>query len=487
MSFPIRVVTRVTVELLGPCSIGAGETSSISDMPFVVDASGLPALPGSSLAGLLRANMSAQSGEAKTEYWFGSTQSGDGPTASRVNITWGRVHNMDDQPVDRRLREDDRDDLLSAIAGGEVRDHVRITHRGVADAEGAGKFDRQVLFTGTRFSFELEIYADEYERDDAQAICQQLVEILDSPATRLGGGTRSGLGAFKVVRAKSRAFNLFDGGDFKDYLELSRALDIEPDFPDLSWEKRSFYRDLARIDIKLTPETFFLIGGGEEIEGASDEEGPKIAPVTTRIIKWTGGLGRIEEKEALYIPGSAIKGALSHRIAFHANRLLGNFAEDLDDFEAVAGESNPVIRKLFGFSLDDRGGDESLENDSKQPRGSVGRLIFDEVYIGYRGKKRMVHISTDPFTGGVRQGFLFTEEAIAPGGAPIEFSILVERPEELNDLEKRALKAALEDLTTGRLAIGSGESRGNGRFQGEFQWPRSLDTKSEAKAPEVMA
>lgn len=473
MSYPIRIITRITLELEGPCRIGTGDDTAESDMPFVVDASGLPALPGSSLAGLLRAKLRERDGLEETERWFGASRTSDNPEASRVCVSWAHVHDEKDCPVDGRLHPEDRSDFLQKIAVGEVRDHVRIDHRGTADD--GGKFDRQLLYAGTRFSFELEIRAEEKKRDDAEAMRDELLALLHGPSTRLGSGKHSGFGAFRVVRAKGRVFDLRDGNDFTAYTETSPALDEEPDFPPLEIPGRDDVEtELAIINVELTPETFFLVGGGDVIEGADDPDGAKIAPVKTRRINWYTGRGTFYDSEMDYLPATSIKGALSHRVAFHANRLMKNFATGEKKLTEYSGENNPVIQSLFGFCRD-----EAVEDEANS---GVGRVVIDDVALKDRGRKKMIHISTDPFTGGVRHGFLFTEEAFNPGGSPIEFTIAVEQPQRLSNLERQALKFTLEDLTSGRLALGSGAGRGNGRFQGDFDWPAQLESTQEVSA-----
>lgn len=473
MSYPIRIITRVVLELEGPCSIGTGEESADSDMPFVVDASGLPALPGSSLAGLLRATVRDHHGQQEAAHWFGAPRASTDPDASRVCLSWAHVHNKEDQPVDGRLAADDWSEFLRKTAGGEIRDHVRTHHRGAADD--GGKFDRQLLYAGTRFTFELEIIAEENEREDAEAIRDELLAMLDSPATRLGSGKHSGFGAFGVVRAKGRTFDLRDGDDFTAYTDTSAELDEEVDFPPIDIPQLDAAKpDHATIDVELKPETFFLVGGGDVIEGA-DEVTAKIAPVTTHRIKWRNGVGTFRSSEMNYLPATSIKGAISHRVAFHANRLLDNFATDGEQLDEHCGEDNPVIRNLFGFCRD-----EAVDDATNS---GIGRVVIDDVRLpGRHGTKTMAHISTDPFTGGVRHGFLFTEEAFTPGGPPIEFTISVEQPEQLGEVERKALYMALDDLTSGRLALGSGAGRGNGRFQGDFDYPAELQWDQEVSA-----
>ena len=53
-TYPLRYVARPTIEFTTPFLVGAGEEDFFSDAVFVADANGLPAIPGSSIAGVLR-------------------------------------------------------------------------------------------------------------------------------------------------------------------------------------------------------------------------------------------------------------------------------------------------------------------------------------------------------------------------------------------------------------------------------------------------
>ena len=498
---PLRFLSRITIELDGPASIRTGDESDQSDMPFVVDASGLPAIPGSSLAGMLRARFEALKGPEQTEYIFGASKGSSDPEGSRIAISWAHVHDESDQPIDGRLSPETKSEFLVAVATGELRDRVAIDHRGTARDK--GKFDQEVLYRGTRFTFEIELHLDEGEEDLANQVITDLVELLHGPSTRQGGSKHSGFGAFRVIRAQGKLFDLRDGEDFRHYGQLSSDLRKHWDLDSLRWEARE-PDDLATITINLQPETFFFVGGGESIEGSEeDKSGAKIAPVRTQRISWRGGRGQLEKDPILYLPGSSIKGALAHRVAFHANRLTGHFAGLGINAEDFCGERNAVIRALFGFSLEDRPREKGIqplsddhrffdpaEDDTSEERGKMGQVLIDDVLLEGHQTQTLIHISTDPFTGGVRHGFLFTEEAIQPSSKEITILVHVEKPETLDQTAKKALYLAIEDLRLGRLALGSGEGRGNGRFRGEeVRWPESLrfDTSEEVSTSTAIA
>ncbi len=89
-------------------------------------------------------------------------------------------------------------------------------------------------------------------------------------------------------------------------------------------------------------------------------------------------------------------------------------------------------------------------------------------------------VGVDRFTGGVREGVLFSEEVVT-SQQPFFVNIAIVLPSNNNqtwkelkeDEEKdkkvwKALELALNDLVEGRLALGAGGGRGHGYFKGEW-------------------
>lgn len=79
---------------------------------------------------------------------------------------------------------------------------------------------------------------------------------------------------------------------------------------------------------------------------------PKLESRVTWNDSGTGSLGSAE----LLIPASSLKGALAHRVAFHANRLAGRWAETTNNLaEYDKSEDCPEVKELFGYARDDKG------------------------------------------------------------------------------------------------------------------------------------
>lgn len=491
MRFPLRVFCRITLELTAPCAVGSGEDSVETDQPFATDFNGLPALPGSGLAGMLRAafrrsNAREISNKRPSQFqdsraeetWFG-WQRADKGESSRVRFSWGHIHDEDDRPVEGLKAPEQRSDFLGRLSEGLYLDHVRISHLGTAEER--GKFDRRVVMSGARFTFDLEIVGKEKNSlEELMKVRDELLELLHGPTTRLGGATHSGFGTFKLVRVYSGAFDLRELADFEAFCAIPARLDKPTDLATLNLSDLGKSAEaVEQVDMTLSPETFFLVGGAQPAQQPGDdgENPPDINPVRRAEIEWKNHRGAFK-KPALYIPATAIKGAIRHRVAFHYNRLNAVFSEQLETPEEAVGEQNQALRELFGYCKDSRGGAQD---------GASGRLLFSDIELcDYEGfERKLMHTSVDSFTGGVRNRMLFSELALSPNGPDIELSIFIEEPRDIDGRALQALRLALEDLAAGRLAIGSGSGRGNGRFRGTIRWPNALKELNKAAANDL--
>lgn len=447
---------RVTLELDSPLRIGAGRGDELLSAPFVVDANGLPALPGTSLVGVLR-HLVASDGRPETTRLanevFGFQQRDVG-SSSRVEVSWAQVHGQDDRPVPMRAARLVGDDVLGYLAAGASRDHVRVNGHGVVD--GDGKYEVIAVPAGARFTFEIIVHSS------SALSASILLGLLHGPAARLGGSTRRGLGAFHLVRAQARTFDLTRADDRAALRRLPRGLHERP--PD------SLLRDLAISTvapvgiamgkIALTPEDLWLVGGGDPdaIDVRNSQGDPvAIAPLQERRIRWQAGQAVLGEPEFL-LPASALKGALRHRTAFHVRRLLGSghwAPQSCPD----ATTAPPGVDALFGSLKEEEG-------------GTPGRLFFGDAWPA--GVPSPVdHVSIDRFSGGPMDGCLFTEAPVLGVAFEVPLALDLRGGEDLaneNNVVLPALRAALQDLCRGRLALGGGAARGHGYMSGRVSW-----------------
>lgn len=466
MNTAMIALARVTLEATTPLTVGTGRGDDLIDSVCVTDANGLPTIPGSTLAGVLRHALPGGSDGERARGLFGY-QSRDEGAASRVKVSWAQVHDANDRPVP--LRWDVNRETLSAperallalLEGGVFRDHVRLNERGVVD--GAGKFDERLVPKGARFTFELRV-----DGGDAQADLDMLLGSLSSSTLRIGGRTRRGYGAFKVMRVQARVFDLTK--HLALWSKVPRALEEPVSIEVLPMRKVESLKGVAAAGVKrgylvLSPLDYWLFGNGDPSRPSHTRGGRTVdmIPRSEPVISWDSKTGKalIDEREHApnLVQSSGIKGALRHRAVFHLRRAAKLWAEDVQGEPAPPAE----VELLFGAAKSRREGTPGCVHlgdawlatapAADRSRGSVRDGALD-------------HVSIDRFTGGPMDGMLFSEAPLHGGAFKLEVLIEAER---VPDEARKALSAAIDDLLGGRLAIGGGSSRGHGYVKGEIE------------------
>ena len=443
-TYPLRYLARFTIEFTTPFIVGGGDDLFFDDM-FMADANGIPALPGSSLAGVLR-HASVDAGISGVDAIFGF-QDGNGGEGSRLSVSWGCLHDKNNLPVEGLSDAETigADPVLAESLLLTARDHVRIGHRG--SAEDHGKFDERSVSAGHRFTFELELEGNEADR----TAWESLLAIACGDEIRIGGKTRRGYGAFKVVSLRTGLFDLATAEGFVGYCSHPVQLVVTPSLKEVIPPVSVLTGAARTATLRLKPEGFWMIGGGSD-------PGSDLSPLTASRIVWDEkGKGGVEQSQVV-VPGSSVKGVLAHRVAFHYNAISGVFADSIGDpaeIAAACGRGNEAVRELFGYCK---------EQDED---GRRGRVIISDLYVADPGTpKKLNHVSIDRFSGGARtlEGALFDELPFYRGPG-FELKVVVTQWEAIPERAQVALKRALEDLAEGRLAIGAGAGRGNGYFR----------------------
>jgi CRISPR/Cas system CSM-associated protein Csm3 (group 7 of RAMP superfamily) len=466
-----RYLARFVIEAETPLAVGSGERDVMTDRLVATDLNGLPFIPGTALAGILRHSLTTPHNTSKMDELFGFQQ-GDEGQGSRLILSSAQMVGKNGKAIDGLQTIDFNDEFYANFQNLPIRQHVRISHKGAA--EQGGKFDEQVVYKGTRFCFEMELVGN----DDDKKVWDQLLDEFNNPAFRIGGGTRKGFGAIKVKEVKSEALHLIDEKDLNRYLEKTSELNdkfwmaIEgkrPDAGETNWTK---------YELALIPDDFFLFGSGFGSEDGSAD----MSYVTEKVIDWESGEGKFTDEKVL-IPATSVKGALAHRTAFHFNRDIKLFSDQIMDdgkMEAMlkngygipeslkkfdsnyqehrlvmASEGNPAVRALFGYSANN--------ND-----GQRGNVLFSDIFLSDKDKskqKLLNHVAIDRFTGGAIDGALFSEEVAA---SKEQFNLKIFVKEGVNPDYLKAFECALEDLRSGMLPLGGGTMRGHGCFNGEL-------------------
>lgn len=453
--YAFRYLARIVLQAETPLSIGSGESNIQTDSPVIRDINGLPFIPGTSLAGILRhAVDSLEQEKVNAVFGFQSKEGSNTGLGSRLLCTSARMIGKDGQTVLDGLQNINyTDPFYKAFQNLPIRQHVCINDKGTA--KDRGKFDEEVVYKGTRFCFEIELIGEKEE--EVTFFRDQLLPRMQHVSFRIGSGTRNGHGEVSIYSYKERTLDLREKEDLKAYLKKSSSLSSE-----FKWKDNSKTTVVPSVNngwktysVELRPDDFFLFGSGFGDDAAD------MTPVKEKVVSYNENKGKISDSYIL-IPASSVKGALSHRIAYYYNREVGYFADAKNDKGGI-GKENYAIRQLFGYEGD-------VKNPGTTP--APGNVLFSDILIepnNGQQDKLLNHVSIDRFTGGAITGALFSEKTTWGNQQVFSLTIHV-KGEILNNPQiKNAFEYALTDLCEGLLPLGGGTNRGNGRFTGKWE------------------
>jgi hypothetical protein len=292
---------------------------------------------------------------------------------------------------------------------------------------------------------------------------RRILGLIHHPLCAVGGAVRSGLGRLVPTCIRTTAFDLA-GASGREAFRAARAhgdgfltrLDHPwPDgIPDVDAPTSTDWAITVIADEDLQVTDFIRVGQGRDalLTGTGRAREPDLCPFAEPAIDWSDPAeARVDQW--VVVPGSGIKGALRHRTIFHLGRLLGgSFAEDTNGSvsEAVRTEE----RQLFGDAKGRTG-------------GRAGRVFVEDIFVAKVADPTirscvMPHNSIDRFLGGVRHGFLFSEQLLWRLG-PLRVRLLLDDADRsVSTVAMTALRLAVDDMRTGRLPWGGGTGRGHG-------------------------
>ena len=514
-----RFLAQITIEANTTFVINSGKVGLLNDNSVAKDANGLPFLPGTSIAGVLR-HAIGKDIENDLFGFKGTSNDEDGGSGSRLIISPGLIVGKEGKVIEGLQNIDFEDSFYSLFRALPIRDHVKINSKG--SAEKGAKYDEEVIFKGTRFVFEIELKGSKDDLD----IWSHLLSILASPDFRLGSGTRKGHGEFKIIHEKSsnRVFDLTMPSDLSDYQTKTVSLNSPiQNSTKLNPDRRQGTNGWEKYHLQLKAKDFFLFGAGfgdGDVDHITKRE---------RTIAWVDDIPKASDEEFILIPATSIKGALAHRVRYHYSKLVGDFVEspkdnyqpeatldeqkildelhsqikwdDLDihtpeelfkeleqkvkEFDPTktqqwesfekqlkdeaatilksgdsGDESNQAIKTLFGFA-------NNNSNDQEAASGK-GSVLISDIYVPYhRGNDKVFnHVKIDRFTGGAIDGALFQEKAYYGANADIYLEIYV-KSQALNEPSiRQAWENTVADLLQGGVPLGGMTTKGHGFFNG---------------------
>lgn len=431
-----RYIARFVLEAETPLFVGSGQASLLKDALVQKDINGFPMILGTSLAGVLR---HALASNKWIDEVFGFAEGNKG-TGSLLKVSSAQMI-LNNGLVSEGILDNLDTDLLNRFTNLPSRQHVRITDKGVAADKGL--FDNEVVYKGVRFMFELELKGTKSDEEYWNDIINQV----KSPTFRIGSGTRNGYGSMKVISIFDKSFDLRNKNEFDAYLKIDPSFNVSPGFKNI--ESTEFVnKHYQKYTLKLEPDSFFIFS-----EGFGDEEADN-RPLEEEVVTYQNGT-IVFEKQTV-IPASSIKGAISHRVAFHYNRLTNQFA---DQGNGTVGVENPAVAELFGKA--------GQGAEKKVLEAQAGNVFINDFYYSedqVANNKIFNHVAIDRFTGGAMDGALFSEKVSNLLDDEFNFDVYVKYAKD--DQIKQALECALTDICKGLLPLGGMTTKGHGMFTG---------------------
>jgi len=433
-----RYIARFIIEAETPLFVGSGQASLLKDALVQKDVTGFPMILGTSLAGVIRHALASNNWINQV---FGFAEKNK-VTGSLLKVSSAQMI-LNNGLVSEGIMDDIDANLLNRFNNLPSRQHVRITEKSVAADKGL--FDNEVVYKGVRFMFELELKGTAEDKMYWDSIINQV----QGPTFRIGSGTRNGYGSLKVIAMFNQTFNLQDESDFNAYIKYDPSFNSTLKFNNFN-QAQIVDSSITKYSLRLKPDSFFIFSEGFGDEGADNR------PLEEEIVVYENDIIKFEKQTV--IPASSIKGAISHRVAFHYNRLTDQFA---DQGKGKTGIDNQAVAELFG-----KAGQDAAKKavDAQAGKVFINDLYYSEDHVA--NNKIFNHVAIDRFTGGAMDGALFSEKVTNLLGNEFNFDVYLKYAKD--DQITHALECALTDICKGLLPLGGMTTKGHGMFTGRL-------------------
>ena len=403
---------ELRLKALSPLRIGGGSAEN-TDTDILVDGRGIPFIPGSSLAGVLREMLPDE--DIRKEL-FGDVEiaadAGNKPGARASLILVSDAELADEKKEDSKKIKETEDENSFLIS---VRDGIGLDEWGMV-IRGA-KYDFETAEVRGDFRAVLEC---NFEEPGQQAAMEQVLASAVSGGLHLGARTSRGYGRMTCTVRKRTfrfpedtaawlQFRPFADDAFKEGTEI-----VQP-APETNSD-----RTIIRLIFTLEGNLSIRV---REANAEAREDGTNPDDVTIK-----------NQNGNPVIPGTAWAGSFRHHM------------QDIN--RELAGEKLPETRidRLFGKG---QKGDDSTKS----------RLWFSESVI--EGGEPVINTrnAVDRFTAAPTNGTLFTNEEWHGGQGEL---LIRYKTGDLSDSEKSLLAAAVMDLSLGMMTVGGGAATGRG-------------------------
>lgn len=464
MARKIRTRLKIKGSLVAnsPLHIGGNDGSALVDLALAVNGQGAYYIPGTSLAGALRAWMASEGALTNLveDLWGNQEKSGKEKLGHASYIL------IEDAPINKGVKT-------------EIRDGVGIDRYYGTAAEQV-KFDRAILPKGTEIPLVMTVeHADKSPIDweTRKGAVVALLKALEGQEIRLGAAKTRGLGRVQLKNptileqdlcsAEGMLGALRNQGTSLSLGALAEKVCVPPARPKLT------------VAIDWEPVGPLMVKA--EADGIAVDTLPLVSAVGDHL--------------TFVLPGSAIKGALRSQ-AERIIRTLQAVSLEPDRKFNDQLQAVPLIQEVFGSAARLKPGSNPQK---KEQHGRLGALAVDDCYaklaiqpeqwsqIESAANERELrqrlnaaqlhqtqqafHVAVDRWTGGAADGFLYsTLEPMGvtwePIGLTLDLNWLNRTASDTTAIASIALVLLLlRDLAAGRIPLGYGVNRGMGAIQ----------------------
>ncbi len=447
-----KTVYYIQIRLASPLSVSSGD-EGITDRDVLQDYDGRPFVPGSSLAGALRAYLINLNGGS---YIFGSENTDDDSSQSRMSssfisdltFTYNNIGESAEQAENEKMKSNEADEGLKAIDEKKtqdvkivIRDCVKLSDDKVALTR--SKFDMEAVDTGICGHFTIELVVR--RNDDEEEMQREIKLVLNglrSHDIRLGGKKTRGYGELDILSIWKRDFtkeNILEYKDAYDWEKVEKrskgySLPIDTFLEDM--DKGQSFDHLA-LYLKLT--------GGISIRQYSAKKGePDFVHITA------------DGKPV--VPGTSFAGAIRHRAA--------EFLKNLG-----MPETEHCIDEMFGYV--------------EKNKSCSSAVIISESVINGSHPLTMSRTAISRFESSAQTNALFTEKDYVGGNLVLRINVRRNRKTDNgNNWMIGLLLLVLKDISKGYLPVGGQTSIGRGIFEEDKDKKIMLNGKPITKEKE---
>ena len=451
-----------------PISVGGLGAGEHVDLDVAVDGSGKLYIPGTSLAGPMRAWLSKNvEPEAMVDELFGFIeQTEDKGQASSLFI--------EDSPA---------------------RGSVRERRHGIALREDTGTvadgffYTRGLLPRGTRFLLEMELDIDKSPEPGTEhpaGALAPLLRALCAGEIRFGACKTRGMGELRLENLRVDYYDFAkDTEEAPDLVRWLAAGDPSEDRGSLGLEQ-----ELKELECFGTPKrkerhlfevlVHWRALSPVMVKAGRDGVETDMLPLMSGVAGAKGAAGSI----APVLPGSSVKGALRAQTRRILHTLFDPKGENISDKPEYLG----LLDALFGST--EWAGRLSVDDVyyRREAPVSPGAWLKEDVDALNAVTERHQHVAIDRFTGGASEGALYSARPVKrdeggkkSGWEPIRLALdLSDFPEAEGRAALALLKLLIRDLRDGYVPIGFGSRRGMGEITVEgVDWSANFPTEEE--------